>query len=146
VEGEPTTLPICCCCCCCCCCCAAADDCKMEISVPRVGKALSSHSVSCCGLGGLVMHSSLGKKPIKTFLTQGAIRCVDGDRKLTLSTMMVTRTDSVTSIIVKSKYLPSRGTVSDVGGIISASSKKKTVNDKRMETHSDIFSPESAGR
>ena len=118
----------------------------MEISVPRVGRALSSHSLSCCCLGGRVMHSSLGKNPIKTRLTQGAIRWVDGERKLTLSTMIVTRTDSVTSIIVNRRYLPRRGTVSDVGGIISARSKKNTVRERRMETQRDIFSPESAGR
>ena len=39
----------------------------------------------------------------------------------------------VSSIIVKSTNFPSSGTTSDVGGIISASSKKNTVNDRRME-------------
>jgi len=33
------------------------------------------------------------------------------------------------------------GTTSDVGGMISASSRKKTVRDSRIEIHSDIFSP-----
>ena len=118
----------------------------MEISVPRVDKAFISHSLSCWFLGGLVMHSNLGKNPMKTRLTHGAIRWVEGDRKLTLSTIMVTRTESVTRIMVKRRYLPSKGTVNEVGGIISASRRKKTVSERRMDTHSDIFSPESAGR
>ena len=92
------------------------------------------------------MHSNLGRNPMKTRLTQGAIRCVEGDRKLTLSTIMVTRTDSVTRIMVNRRYLPNKGTVNDVGGIISASNRKNTVRESRMDTHSDIFSPESAGK
>lgn len=43
--------------------------------------------------------------------------------------------ESVTNVIVNNKYLPSRGTAKDVGGIISANSKKNTVNDTRMELH-----------
>jgi hypothetical protein len=43
--------------------------------------------------------------------------------------------DSVTRTIVKRRYLPSRGTASDVGGMISASSKKNTVSESNMETH-----------
>ena len=66
---------------------------------------------------------------------------VDGDRKCTLSTMTVTIIDSVTRIIVNSRYLPMSGTTSDVGGMISASSRKNTVSDSRIEIHSDIFSP-----
>ena len=45
---------------------------------------------------------------------------------------MVTTTDSVTSIMVKRRYLPRSGTARDVGGMISASSKKNTVSDSRM--------------
>jgi hypothetical protein len=45
--------------------------------------------------------------------------------------------DSVTRIIVKTRYLPSKGTASEVGGMISASSKKNTVNDSRMEMERD---------
>jgi len=33
------------------------------------------------------------------------------------------------------------GTTSDVGGMISASSRKKTVRDSRIEIHNEIFSP-----
>lgn len=51
-------------------------------------------------------------------------------------TPTVTQMERVTRIMVKSKYLPSRGTAKEVGGIISASSKKNTVSDRRMEIHS----------
>lgn len=54
--------------------------------------------------------------------------------------------ESVTRIIVKRRYLPSKGTASDVGGIISANSRKNTVNDTRMEMHNVTFSPESEGK
>ena len=66
--------------------------------------------------------------------------------KMLSNTITVTMMDSVTRIIVKSKYLAIRGTTSDVGGMISASSKKNTVRDSRMEMHSVIFSPESLGK
>lgn len=71
---------------------------------------------------------------------------VTGDLKFTFSTTIVTTTDNVTSIIVNNKYLPNSGTVKDVGGIISANSKKNTVRDSRIEIQSEIFSPESEGR
>ena len=38
----------------------------------------------------------------------------------------------VSNIIVKSTNFPNRGTTSEVGGIISASRRKNTVNDNRM--------------
>ena len=38
-----------------------------------------------------------------------------------------------TRIMAKMRYFPSSGTTSDVGGMISASSKKNTVSDSRME-------------
>ena len=44
--------------------------------------------------------------------------------------------DSVTRIMVKTRYLPSKGTASEVGGMISASSKKNTVSDTKIEMHS----------
>lgn len=59
---------------------------------------------------------------------------------------MVTTTDNVTSIMVNSKYLPNSGTVNDVGGIISTSSRKNTVSDSKILIHNEIFSPESLGR
>lgn len=39
----------------------------------------------------------------------------------------------VSSIMVKSTNFPSSGTTSDVGGMISASSRKNTVSDSRMD-------------
>ena len=38
----------------------------------------------------------------------------------------------MSNIIVKSTNFPSKGTTSDVGGIISASKRKNTVNDSKM--------------
>lgn len=114
-------------------CCCWCWGCTIDISVPvRVqGRALSSHSESCWGRGGRVMHKSFGKNPIKTRLTQGAIRWVEGERKLTLRTIIVTNTESVTRIIVKRRYFPRSGTVNEVGGMISARSKKNTYNQRR---------------
>lgn len=40
---------------------------------------------------------------------------------------------NVSKIMVKSTNFPKRGTTSEVGGIISASSKKKTVNESKIE-------------
>lgn len=109
-----------------------------------VGLSLSSSSSG--GFSGLWIHNILGKKSIKTFRTHGAIWWVTGDLKFMFSTTIVTTTDKVTSIIVNNKYFPNKGTVSDVGGIISANSKKNTVNDRRIEIQSEIFSPESEGK
>lgn len=50
-------------------------------------------------------------------------------------THTVVQTDKDTKVIVNSKYLPSNGTASEVGGMISASSKKNTVNDTKIEMH-----------
>ena len=50
-----------------------------------------------------------------------------------MRTPTVTQIDSVTKIMVNRRYFPSNGTASDVGGIISASSKKNTVRDRRMD-------------
>ena len=72
---------------------------------------------------------------INIFLTHGDILCVAGERKWTLRIPTVTIIDNETNIIVNNKYFPSRGTAKDVGGIISASSKKNTVNESRMEIH-----------
>ncbi len=48
--------------------------------------------------------------------------------------------ESVTNIMVKSRYFPRRGTANDVGGIISASSRKKTVNESKIEIHRVTYS------
>ena len=70
---------------------------------------------------------------IKTFLTHGDILCVAGDLKWTFRIPTVTIIESETNIIVNNKYLPNRGTARDVGGMISARSKKNTVRDRRIE-------------
>lgn len=44
---------------------------------------------------------------------------------------------NVSSIMVKSTNFPSNGTTNDVGGIISASSKKNTVNESRIDMLND---------
>ena len=41
--------------------------------------------------------------------------------------------ENVTSNMVKRRYLPRRGTAREVGGMISARSKKNTVSDRRIE-------------
>jgi len=45
--------------------------------------------------------------------------------------------DKVTRIIVNSRYFPRRGTAKDVGGMISARSRKNTVRESRMDIHSE---------
>lgn len=57
----------------------------------------------------------------------------------TFSTQTVVQTESDTRIIVKSRYLPRSGTASEVGGMISASSKKNTVSDTRIEMQSVTY-------
>jgi hypothetical protein len=51
----------------------------------------------------------------------------------------VIKIENVTSNMVKSKYLPSKGTAREVGGIISARSKKNTVSESRIEIHSVTY-------
>lgn len=51
------------------------------------------------------------------------------------STQTVVHTDNDTKIIVNSKYLPNKGMANEVGGMISASNKKNTVNDTKIEMH-----------
>ena len=41
--------------------------------------------------------------------------------------------EKVTRSMVKRRYFPKSGTARDVGGIISAKSKKNTVNESRIE-------------
>ena len=60
--------------------------------------------------------------------------------------MTVINIESVTRTIVNKRYLPIRGTTRDVGGMSSARRRKKTVSERRIDTHNDIFSPESLGK
>jgi hypothetical protein len=54
----------------------------------------------------------------------------------------VAHIDNDTIVIVNTRYFPSRGTTSDVGGIMSNNSKKKRVKARRIDMHKVIFSPE----
>ncbi len=49
----------------------------------------------------------------------------------------MTTTEKVTRIMVNSRYFPSSGTDVEVGGMISASNKKNTVSESRMEMERD---------
>lgn len=46
---------------------------------------------------------------------------------------------NVSSIIVNKTNFPSSGTTNDVGGIISANSKKNTVNDSKIDMLNDTW-------
>jgi hypothetical protein len=50
----------------------------------------------------------------------------------------------VSRIMVKRTNLPSRGTTREVGGMISASSRKNTVRESRMEMDRDTWSKQSS--
>jgi len=90
---------------------------------------------------GRRMHRRRGSSTRNIRWTHGAMVCVDGLRKWTFNTTTVTMIDSDTSTMVKSRYLPMSGTTRDVGGIMSASSRKNTVSESRIDIHSAIFSP-----
>ena len=47
----------------------------------------------------------------------------------------MTKIDKVIRDMLKRRYLLSKGTARDVGGMISASSKKNTVSERRTEIH-----------
>lgn len=59
---------------------------------------------------------------------------------------MVITTESVTKIMVNSRYLPSKGTVKLVGGMISARRRKNTTNESMIEMDRLTFSLLSDGR
>lgn len=107
---------------------------RVWVSGERGGVACVPASCSARSLGvGRFMQRMVGMNSMKIRLTHGAIVCVAGDRKWTLRTPTVTQMEKVTRIIVKSRYLPRRGTAREVGGMISASSKKNTVSATRIE-------------
>lgn len=76
------------------------------------------------------------KFQIPNFAALEALQNLFSYLKCTFKTQTVVQTDSDTSIMVNSRYLPSNGIANEVGGIISASSKKNTVNDTRIEMQS----------
>jgi len=62
-----------------------------------------------------------------------------------LSTNTVTIIEHVTRTIVKRRYLPMRGVAREVGGLISATNRRKMLRELRMVIPMVIFSPELAG-
>ena len=70
---------------------------------------------------------------MNTFRTHGDMLCVAGERKWTFKIPTVTIMDNETNIMVNSRYFPSKGTAREVGGIISANSRKNTVRESKME-------------
>lgn len=55
-------------------------------------------------------------------------------------------TDDATMNMMQLKYVPNKGTASDVAGIVSATILRNTVNDNKIVTPNDNFSPESGGK
>ena len=91
------------------------------------------------------MSSSLGRTLRKSSRIQGDITWVDGDRKWMFSTNTVMIIEHVTRTIVNSRYFPMRGVASEVGGFISATSRRKMFNELRIVIPIVIFSEECAG-
>lgn len=79
------------------------------------------------------MNRYLGRMSMHQRLTQGGIECVDGVLKWMLSTQTVAQTDRVTRIMVKTRYLPSRGMASEVDGMVSMRTDRKNMSETKME-------------
>lgn len=54
--------------------------------------------------------------------------------------------ESVTKIMVKTRYSPMRGIAFEEDGIISSMTRRKTVSDTSTEVQREIFSPPLEGR
>lgn len=67
------------------------------------------------------------------FLTFGDMKCVDGVLKCTFSTNTVAQTDNEISISVKTRYLPSKGIVSEVEGIVSIKTDRKKMSETSVK-------------
>ena len=106
----------------------------------------NTRSVSLSSADGRDIRNNLGSPRRKKLRTQGDIRCVAGERKCTLMTTTVTTIERVTRHMVKRRYWPMRGTTMEVGGMISARRRKKTVRERRIEMQRAIFSLLSLGR
>ncbi|KAG8545187.1 hypothetical protein GDO81_021279 [Engystomops pustulosus] len=92
------------------------------------------------------MNNHRGMWSKKTERTHSGILWVLGERWWTFNTKTVMTMESVTKIMVKSRYSPISGITSEVEGMISVISRRKTVRDRRTEIHNVIFSPQSDGR
>lgn len=66
-------------------------------------------------------------------LTQPGIEWVDGVLKCILRTHTVAHTETVISIMVKTRYLPNRGIAKEVEGIVSIRTDRKKMSDTRID-------------
>jgi len=92
------------------------------------------------------MKSKAGSFTRNINLTQEGMVWVLGERWWTLSTQTLVIIENVTSTMVNIRYLPIRGTSSDVGGTIFEIKSRKTVRARRTEMQRVIFSPQSEGK
>ena len=100
-----------------------------------ISKAISKN-VSCFvrNLIGRLMRffSRMNRSPIERRLMFPSLKSGVAKRLLPIYPLA-----PVTNIIVNNKYFPNKGTDMEVGGIISAKSKKNTVNERRIEMDKD---------
>lgn len=92
------------------------------------------------------MKSKAGSLTRNISLTQEGMVWVLGERWCTFSTQTLVMMEKVTSTMVNIRYLPIRGTSSEVGGTIFEIKSKNTVRAKRTEMQRVIFSPQSEGK
>ena len=92
-----------------------------------------------------MINKSLGRTFRNSSRIHGDMTCVLGDRKCILRTNTVTVIEQVTSTIVNNKYFPIRGVAIEVGGLISATSRRNILSEFRMVIPMVIFSPLLAG-
>lgn len=114
-----------------------------------VGRCIISMSflqLSLAVPGGRFMKRTLGTISKNTLRTQWGMPWVCGDRWCTFKTKTVIMMESVTKTMVKSRYSPISGITSDVDGMISVISRRKTVRDSNTEIHKVIFSPHCEGK
>src|SRR6218665_392205 len=90
---------------------------------------------------GRCMNRRRGRTCRNSCRIHGGMTCVDGDRKWTLSPKTVTTMEQVTSTMVNRRYLPIRGVARDVGGLISATRRRKILSELRIVMAIVIFSP-----
>lgn len=64
---------------------------------------------------------------------QAGIEWVDGVLKCILRTHTVAHTETVISIMVKTRYLPNRGIASEVDGMVSIRTDRKKMSDTRID-------------
>ena len=137
---------------------ASADP---DMTLFRIHQLLPSRNWTWGDIQILLKMTWFGATATKHLYYSWSTLWVAGVLKFTFKTPIVTTTENVTRIMVKSRYLPeiqtsslkvfikflecfktcgdlpSRGTAIEVEGIISARSKKNTVSESRMEIESE---------